>query len=143
MSRFSFVLMLTFGVLITLTGCQRGPALGTVNGTIRVNGQPLPYAYVMFQPIDPPGAYGSAYANELGEYELQFSRSSKGALVGKHRVSIRAAGGEELDEQDAPLARVAVPARYNSATELERQVTAGSNVHDFDLEIPVTLTSAR
>lgn len=143
MSKSHIAAGLSIAFIIGLMGCQKGPALGTVTGTVRVNGRPLPYAYVVFQPIDPPGAYGSAYADESGEYVLQFSRSRSGAPVGKHSVSIRAARGEELEDGDVRLARVQVPEKYNSATELQREVKPGRNVHDFDLEIPVALTSNR
>ena len=133
-----------FGLLLlALTGCQRGPALGTVEGTVRVNGRPLPHAYVVFQPISPPGAYGSAYADKDGEYVLQFSRSRNGAPVGKHRVSIRAARNEEVDDSSVAATQIVIPDKFNSATELEREVKAGHNVHDFNLDVPLTLTSLR
>lgn len=143
MYRYRLYATLSIALLGSLFGCQRGPALGTVTGTVKVNGQPLPYAYVVFQPIDPPGAYGSAYADETGEYVLQFSRARAGAPVGTHSVSIRAARGEELDEGDVKLARIQIPEKYNSASELKREVKPGSNVHDFDLEVPIALTSSR
>lgn len=143
MSKSHIVAGLVLAFTVTLIGCQRGPALGKVTGTVKVNGRPLPYAYVVFQPIDPPGAYGSAYADASGDYVLQFSRSRNGAPVGKHTVSIREARGEELNDSDAKLPRIQIPAKYNSATELQREVKAGSNVHHFDLEIPVALTSTR
>lgn len=130
-------------LLVTLSGCQRGPALGTVSGVVQVNGKPLPYAYVVFQPIDPPGAYGSAYADENGKYELQFSKHRNGAPVGSHRVSIRAAGRDELPDDAPPTVRVQLPAKYNSATELVRKVEPGHNDHDFNLAVPITVSSIR
>jgi len=141
MKHFRLASIVGFAILASIAGCQRGPALGMVRGTVRVNGQPLPFAYVVFQPIDPPGAYGSAYADEDGEYELQFSRNRAGAPVGKHQVSIRAAGGEELPDDASRQARIVIPERYNSTTELIREVKSGSNVHDFDLEVPAALSS--
>src|SRR5690349_20864093 len=67
-----------------LAGCSDGPELGDVTGKVLQNGQPVPFAYVMFQPIDPPGTYASAYTNVDGEYELQFSPSANGAMIGRH-----------------------------------------------------------
>ncbi len=142
MSRIRHNLLAPLTLLAVLvTGCQKVPALGTVSGEVRVNGQPLPYAYVVFQPIDPPGTYGSAYTDEDGQYELTFSRYRQGAPLGKHQVSIRAAHGDELPE-DAPAAvRILLPERYNANTELEREVKPGHNEFDFELEAPVVLSS--
>lgn len=124
-------------------GCNRGPDLGTVRGTVKVNGQVLPHAYVVFQPIDPPGAYGSAYADDQGEYDLQFSRHRNGAPVGKHRVSIRAANRDELPEGSPAAATIKLPAKYNSETELIREVVPGHNDHDFDLQAPAIISARR
>lgn len=126
-----------------LVGCSRGPELGTVSGTVKVNGQVLPYAYVVFQPINPPGAYGSAYANDLGEYKLQFSRGRDGAPVGQHRVSIRAVKGDEVPEGSPAAPQVKIPAKYNTETELVREVVPGHNAHDFDLEAPAIVSNRR
>lgn len=118
-----------------LVGCQRGPNLAKVTGTVKVNGEPLPYAYVVFNPIKPPRSYGSAYANAQGQYELQFAGDSKGALVGEHKVSITSAKGDEIPV-GAEFARgFVIPAKYNTDTELVREVKAGSNVIDFDLVV--------
>lgn len=122
------------------SGCQKGPELGTVTGLVKVNGQPLPYAYVVFQPIA-PGTYGSAYTDKEGKYELQFTTSRNGAPVGSHRVSIRAAARDELPDDAAPQVRL--PEKFNSASELVREVKPGHNVHDFDLEAPPVTASTR
>jgi hypothetical protein len=96
-----------------------------------------------FSPSIRLGHTAPPIADESRECVLQFSRSRSCAPVGKHSVSIRAARGEELEDGDVGLARVQVPEKYNSATELQREVKPGRNVHDFDLDIPVALTSVR
>lgn len=124
-------------MLGAVSGCSRGPELGEVTGTVRVNGQPLAYALVVFQPISPPGTYGSAYTDQQGQYRLLFSRDKDGAPVGTHRVTIRAAKGEELPEDAKGGPKIVLPPKYNDESELERKVEPGSNVHDFELEAPV------
>jgi hypothetical protein len=57
MSLFDRFPFMSLAVAAVLAGCGGGPEIGDVTGTVRVNGQPLPYAYVVFQPVDPPGAY--------------------------------------------------------------------------------------
>ena len=143
MYQIRFLPVVATAFVIGLTGCSDGPKLGTVNGTVKVNGKALPYAYVVFQPIDPQGAYGSAYTNEEGEYELQFSRHRKGAPLGQHRVSIRAARAEELPESSAAAPKVTLPAIYNTETELVRKVVAGHNKHDFELQATTVASRQR
>jgi len=133
----------TLGLAAIAAGCQRGPDLGTVTGTVRINGQPLPYAYVRFQPFNPPGTYGSAYTDKDGNYELQFSKSYNGAPVGQHRITIRPAVGEELPEDGRNTAALQLPERYTSGAELVREVKPGHNVHDFDIEAPAVATTLR
>lgn len=136
---------LVSAIAIVIAGCQRGPELGTVSGVIRVNGQPLPYAYVQFQPTTPPRIYGSAYADAEGRYELQFSESQMGAPVGQHRVSIQAARGDELPDDAPGSVRIQLPASYNESTELVRDVKPGHNEIDFDLvvNLPAKTRQAR
>jgi hypothetical protein len=125
-------------LIVVVAGCQRGPQLGRVTGTVTANGEPVPFAYVVFNPVKPPRTYGSAYANERGQYELKFSSTSNGAPIGKHQVSITAAKGDELSDDAKPSARLKVPSKYNTATELQAEVKPGSNVIDFALVIDAT-----
>lgn len=141
MFRFKYLLLIVPLAMGFASGCQRGPSLGTVSGTVKVNGQPLPYAYVVFQPIDPPGTYGSAYTDEFGEYSLRFNAHRDGAPVGRHQVSIRAATNEELPDHAHASARVHLPEKYNEQTELLRDVKLGHNEIDFDLESQVVAAS--
>jgi hypothetical protein len=143
MSLFDRFPFMSLAVAAVLAGCGGGPEIGDVTGTVRVNGQPLPYAYVVFQPVDPPGAYGSAYTDKDGRYRLQFSPSRHGAPVGRHQVSIRPAGRDELPGDAPPSARVRLPERFNSASELFRDVKPGENVHDFELALPFIASTHR
>lgn len=119
-------------------GCSREPELGTVRGTITQNGSPIPFAYVQFTPVDPPGTYGSAYADESGSYSLQFSKHRAGAPVGKHEVLIRTARKDEIQVEDKSTGLMVtpkLPEGYKANVELvfDREVLAGENEIDFDL----------
>lgn len=133
---------LRFAVLLVavslLAGCQRGPQLGRVTGTVTANGEPVPFAYVVFNPVQPPRSYGSAYADANGRYELKFSQSRNGAQIGKHKVSIIAAKGDELPSDARSSAKVKIPGKYNAETVLEADVKPGNNVIDFALVIDAT-----
>lgn len=119
-------------------GCADGPELGTVAGRVSLQGQPIPFAYVVFQPTDPPGTYGAAYTDADGHYELRFTESRDGALVGQHTVSIRTAALDEIEVEDKStglMVRPPVPEGYQPGlqVEFEREVKPGDNTHNFDL----------
>jgi hypothetical protein len=102
---------------------------------------------VSFQPFAKPGSIeaGEGFTdntNEKGEFTLSSSTGKKGALVGKHRVSISAID-PQIGEHDTRPARGGwpradkVPTRYNAKTELTFDVPAGgTNKADFDLTSP-------
>uniref|UniRef100_A0A7C2K1E2 Carboxypeptidase regulatory-like domain-containing protein n=1 Tax=Schlesneria paludicola TaxID=360056 RepID=A0A7C2K1E2_9PLAN len=124
-------------------GCSDGPKLGRVQGTITLDGAPVPFAYVEFQPVDPPGTYGAAYSDENGQYDLLFTRSKKGALVGKHEVRVRTSSVDEIQIEDKATGRMItppLPPGYQPRLEVtfDREVEPGSNV--IDLEIPASAT---
>ena len=128
-------------VLLTLTvlaGCAEGPPLGTVSGKVIQGGHAIPYAYVVFQPVDPPGAYGSAYTDAEGHYVLQYNASRQGALVARHEVTIRTAARDEIQIEDRSTGLMVTPPLpdgYKEKVEVlfDREVKSGDNVIDFDL----------
>lgn len=112
------------------TGCSSsGPELGTVSGTVTLDGQPLPDATVTFMPET--GRSSSGRTDPEGKYELNYTFDRAGAVVGKHIVRITTAGksgAESPDPSDEKL-----PARYHANTELKAAVERGHNEVDFDL----------
>lgn len=107
-----------------LAGCgdSSKPELGTVSGTVTLNGRPLEGATVTFQHSQKRFSRGTTDAN--GRYELNYIRDIQGAAIGKHRVVIRCKG---------PDRREIVPSRYNEQTRLEAEVKPGHNTLDFNL----------
>jgi hypothetical protein len=134
--------------LFLMSGCGPSgdqPELGTVTGTVTLDGKPLAGVAVVFQPDSGRPARGRT--NAEGKYELTYIRQTKGTKVGPNRVEIApseegeateesASGGEESpagslkSQADKPV----VPARYNMKSELKVDVKSGSNTFDFALE---------
>lgn len=139
---------------LLLVGCgDGGPSLGTVSGTVTMDGEPLPNVSVTFTPVaGGRGSTGKTDAN--GQYELMFT-DRKGALLGEHKIALRtireassaagaemssdsaayeaqATGGTQAD-YDAATTTEPIPAKYNTATELTKEVKAGSNTIDLEL----------
>ncbi len=109
------------------------PETGLVEGTVTMDGQPLPNVSIVFQPQDDPKARASmALSDEQGHYSLSYHADKQGALIGPHKVSV-------TTPSDAPdpsgQAKEPIPAKYNSKSELVVEVQAGSN------DIPLELTS--
>ena len=122
-----YVVLLSIGCC--LLGCG-GPQLGYVEGTVRMDGQPVKDATVIFQPDDGLPSHGET--DSQGHYELKFS-DKLGAVVGGHTVTVETyristdASGEPVESREM------IPAKYNSETELSREVVAGKQTIDFDL----------
>jgi hypothetical protein len=112
-----------------------------------LNGAPLAHATVSFIPIGKPGSIeagegSAAKTNEQGQFQLTSSTGKRGALIGKHRVSISALD-QKAGEHDTRPPRGGwpkadkVPIRYNSKSELTFDVPPrGTDKADFELTSP-------
>jgi hypothetical protein len=120
MTRLTLILV-AFG---WLAGCGPGGVpLGNVSGHITKNGKPESGITVKFEP-ESGGRQSLGLSDASGAYELIFTER-KGALLGKHRVTVETA--EKLN--DALV--VTAPAKVYLST--EREVQSGSNTFDFDI----------
>ena len=122
-----------FVVLVLAVGCDDGPAVAPVTGTVTQDGEPLYGAMVEFQPDAGAPSYGYTYEN--GVYEIQYQVDKMGALIGHHYVSVTTAG-EKTDPKTDTTINVpeTVPRIYNDPTELEYVVKSGKNVFDIPIE---------
>lgn len=137
-------------LLLLETGCGGSdlPELGYVEGTVKMDGKPMANVVLTFQPDKARPAYGKT--DENGWYELTYTDGNPGATIGKHNVKISSAdgqgdgedesyeegeGGDYEDGESENASRgEKIPAKYNQMSELIREVTAGDQVIDFDLE---------
>jgi len=120
----------------SFSGCgSGGPALGQVEGTVTLDGVPLPGARVIFTPVD-GGRSSMAVTDGSGHYELEFAAGKKGAVVGKHKVTISTFEAGEKDDSGQLVGFVPerVPAKYNTNSTLEVEVKRGHQVIDFPLD---------
>ena len=118
-------LVCVLGMLLLSVGCGGSEVeLGRVHGRVMMDGKPVPRAQVTFIP-EGPGRSASGLANEQGEYEMEYSPTDEGALVGPVSVQISTL---TIDHPET------IPARYNVNTELKRTVEPGTNQIDFDLQ---------
>jgi hypothetical protein len=121
--------------LMLQVGCgPSGPEIARVQGTVTMDGKPLPSAIIMFVPVGGRPSVSETDAN--GKYVLEFSGGRKGAIPGINRVEINTGRlAYEKDGKNYPAVKESVPVQYNRLTTLEFNVEAGkNNTADFALK---------
>lgn len=115
-------------------GWQKGtiPDLAPVSGTVKLDGQPLAQAQVLFIPVLESGAKPNlqlgpsvAFTDPKGRYTLVYKAPVTGAVIGKHLVQISATNkeGHEL-----------IPPSYGARSKKIVEVKpGGNNAEDFDI----------
>lgn len=131
--RFEMALLIA-GLAALIAGCG-GPNLAEVQGTILVDGVPVPGVLVEFQPAEGSPSFGETDAS--GHYELRFSRNKKGAEIGTHSVRISKEFDYDENAIRAPGVKRVIPPQFNDESQLTGEVIAGENKLDF------TVTSLR
>jgi hypothetical protein len=113
-----------------LVGCSKESTKGTVTGTVTIDGKPAASGALTFIPVDgmAPTAGGMI---EEGKYsaEVPFGRSIVQIRVPK-KVGERKLYNE-ADSDVMPIMVESLPAKYNTESEIEIDVTPGINEHDF------------
>ena len=142
-----FPTLVVVAIGLFVPGCSTGPNLGTVSGVVSQDGIPIPYVLVQFRPVEPRGTYASAYTDVSGHYELRFSQTKRGALVGRHEATLRTSKRDEIQIEDKSTGLMVtpkLPENYKGNLELkyDEVVSSGDNVIDFDLD-PNLKTDAR
>ena len=133
--RFNSIATVALACAVQLfVGCGQEVQIATVKGQVVMDGNPVAGALVVFQPEH--GRPSNGKTDDQGQYELNYSQSEKGAVVGLH--SVRITTGQAASTSEGKVVQAAVPeklpARYNSKSELTADVTAGDNEVDFTLE---------
>jgi len=124
--------------LLALGGC--GDGMGTVSGTVTLDGSPLAKADVAFvrewsvgmeadvsAPLQGPERSAYGRTDSSGEYSVTQRLDETTIVPGKYVVQITLEATEE--NPDPPV----IPAKYNENSELAREVAPGPNTFDFDL----------
>lgn len=127
---------ISFGSLLFLfIGCGGGNV--PVSGVITLDGNPLPDAYVVFEPQTEGGASAASQGvtGPDGKYQLSRSDGSgDGAVIGSHRVRLTTiAPGAMADERSAlPIDKI--PAKYQRDSPIFDVPAGGSESANFDLK---------
>jgi hypothetical protein len=122
---------LFLAAITTLSGC--GPTMGTVSGSVTVDGQPVTSGVISFVPADGKGTPVTVDITS-GNYTAQAAAGSKRVQISAPTVTGRR---KEYEGPDAPLVDITeeiVPPKYNSDTELTFEVKPGANQKDWAVE---------
>ena len=113
-------------VAILLAGCDKsGQQIAPVHGRVTLDGKPLALADVAFQP-DGAQRVSMGRTDPDGHYELNYKRGQQGAIIGQHSVRI-SVSAENV--KNPPI----IAARFDTKSELHREVQPGDNEFDFDV----------
>jgi hypothetical protein len=116
------------------------PELGTVTGTITLDGQPASGVHVIFEPLPTAtsdkvtlsAGISSATTDAAGKFEMHYKGGSqRGAAVGKHKVRVMSGAGGGAE---GPKTSVVIPMKFNLQSNIERDVAKGENKIDIDLK---------
>jgi hypothetical protein len=113
-------------LVMSFAGCGKtGSNLAPVTGRITLDGKPLEKADILFQPdgSKPPSA---GRTNADGRYELAYKRGVMGSTVGSNTVRITISSDVVSNPPN-------IPARYNTESELTKEVKSDQNEFNFDL----------
>src|SRR5262245_60115494 len=115
----------TICLALALAGC--GDGTHPVSGTVSFDGQPVGTGTIVFEAADGgPGLASSGIKD--GKYELRSKAGKKKGVI----TAFRTKPGTEKDPQTAT--EEYIPEKYNTKSELTKEVAAGDNKFDFDLK---------
>lgn len=122
-------------VLTSMVGCSGTsddqPALGLVTGGVSLDGQPVSGAIVDFAPAS--GRPSTGITDDLGRFELDYSDTEKGAILGQHTVRISTHRYVAQEDGSTTEIQETIPAKFNTESTLSATVEAGENDLSFDL----------
>jgi len=118
----SFVLVTVSTMMIGCGGSDL-PELGSVTGTVTMDGKPMEGAIIAFFPEK--GRPSTANVDAEGHYELSYTEGVSGTKVGPNTVNFSWPTG---------MSGPAIASKYADKTELKADIKPGKNTFDFDLK---------
>ena len=119
-----FLILVSF---VLLTGC--GSRLPLVEGTVTLDGDPVPDARIVFE--SPGAATATAKTDEDGHFTV-VTASEQGMAEGSYKVTVSA---YKKGEGGYPTPNLATPKKYNSTetSGLTADIVAGKNTVELEL----------
>src|SRR5687768_16325932 len=120
------IVLVSAGLLAILSGCDRGPDIGTVTGTVTLDGQPVDGGLIRMVPSDGNSQPADSVITG-GEYSITMPLGPK-----KVEIYWTKGGGGNVDTASQGNEKVLqlVAAKYNTASTLNYTVEKGQAVKD-------------
>jgi hypothetical protein len=120
-------------VVATLAGCNSDTTHGVVEGTVTVDGAPLKEGLIRFTPKGGDTATADATIAD-GVFTVRVPIGEKQVSVNSPKVVGQRKAYETADSPMVDVIEEAIPARYNSNTELTMNVKPGKQPAKFELQ---------
>lgn len=126
-------------------GCEHKTyQLAEVAGRVTHGGQPMAGISISFQPMATekstlsPGPGSAAMTDSAGHYRLDTAEQTRqsGAIVGQHRVFLRAVAQNNSSDDGGYLRDPRIPPRYYDGSTVIRVPPEGLTSADFELAPP-------
>lgn len=134
--RVTSVLTTSLLILLTISGC--GGGMPSVTGMVTIDGQPAPPGLqIDFQPDVPNSSSSTGYTDEAGHYEMKFTPSKPGVMLGVSKVQVyvpRKMNSDGIPAIPPQLKGVKIPKEYNEDSTLTFAVENGSNTFDINID---------
>jgi hypothetical protein len=126
--------------LVRAGGCRPGPNWKyneQVEGTVKMDGAPVPNVLVRFVPDDPTvqGPASSGYTDDKGHFTLACENGKAGAVLAKHNVLVMAGRGPD---DTGGARRAFIPAVYSNPVQTPLQLEVTADKHTYDLALSRT-----
>jgi hypothetical protein len=124
--------------LVLLVGCNDGPKVVKVSGTVTHNGKPVPSLTIHF--IPETGRPSWALTDENGRFNLEYDNKIRGALVGKHTVWVQWRARTPQEEMNPKLANrpavlPTIEAKYGSQEKSPLKIEITESVDDLEIKL--------
>lgn len=131
-------------LIASFAGCERGPRIVPVSGTITLDGRPVKDAAVMFL-LNPGGRVATGITDAAGRYSLSTHPTGNGAFEGEHTVTVSLYRDESSPGTNTPEGAVSgsslvkivwlVPEKYSQPANsgLTASVNRSQSTYDFSL----------
>ena len=119
---------------LSLTGCARGPATGTVNGEVTLDGQPLAKGHVEFSPVDGQGQTGGAVI-EGGKFSAEIPVAKMKVAIHSPKVVRKYKAYDTPESPWEEEVAEALPARYHAHSDTDaRRAKPGTQAVRYELK---------
>jgi hypothetical protein len=131
--------LLALTCTLSLSGCSHeGPKVVAVSGTATHNGAPIPNVELTFHPAVGRPSWG--FTDEAGHFSLNYTRDQDGAVVGKHKVTVRAKPPGSPEEEfsgrsSAPPYMAELREKYGDAADSPLEIDIQEAVSDLEIKL--------